>query len=111
MQIPTWVVNWERWVDITPIERSFESINFGLRLLDKPMPVDATPIERVKKLAAILPKAETEIQTLLDEHQTSLYTSRVADVSRARKAALNIRMQALRERIRYIFEGKPIKPT
>jgi hypothetical protein len=108
-QIPTWIVNWERWVNATPIERAFDSINFSLRLLDRSMPVYATPIERAKGLTKLLPRAKNEISTLLDEHQTSLYTSRKADATRARRAAINIRLQAVTERIRYIFEGKPIE--
>ena len=96
-------------MNITPIERYFDSVNFSLRLLDTPMSVDATPIERVIRLMSILPKAENALQAILDEHQTSLYTSRVADISRARNAAFNIRLQALREQVRYIFEGKPIR--
>jgi len=109
VQTPIWVINWERWVNISPIEKAFESVNFSLRLLDKPMRVDATPIERTKRLIKLLPRAKKEISTLLDEHQTSLYTSRKADAARARRAAFNIRLQALFERIRYILEGKPIE--
>lgn len=108
-QTPTWVINWERWVNISPIERSFESINFSLRLLDNPMPVYATPIERAKGLIKLLPRATNEINTLLDEHQTSLYTSREADALLARRSAFRIRWQALNERVRYFLEGRPIE--
>ena len=108
-QTPKWILNWERWVHISAVERSFESVIFALRLLYNPMPMDATPVERAKGLTKLLPKVKNEIAALLDEHQTSLYTSREADVLRARRAAFNIRLQALRERIRYIFEGRPIE--
>jgi hypothetical protein len=59
----------------------------------------------------ILPKASIYTQNLLDEHQTSLYTSRQADVQRARLAAFNIRKFALLEAIRYVFEGRPIQDS
>ncbi|NTU57267.1 MAG: hypothetical protein HGA79_13555, partial [Anaerolineales bacterium] len=108
-QTPSWILNWERWVNISPIERAFESVNFSLRLLDKSMPVYATPAERAKRLVQFLPKAQSEIDTLLDEHQTSLYTSKQADALRARRAALRIRWQALIERMRYVLEGKPVE--
>jgi transglutaminase-like putative cysteine protease len=107
IQAPAWILNWEQWINISPIERSFESINFSLRLLDTPLPIHATPIERAQGLIQILPKVENEVNTLLDEHQTSLYTSRQADVIRARRAAFTIRWQALLERVRYLLEGKP----
>ena len=109
VQAPAWIVNWERWVKISPTERAFESINFSLRLLEKPMPIYATPGERAGQLTGLLPRATNEINALLDEHQTSLYTSREADAARARRAAFRIRWQALRERVRYVLEGKPIK--
>lgn len=110
-QTPVWIINWERWTNISPIERAFESINFSLRVLDRSMSVDATPIERAKGLKKLLPRLKNEIDTLLDEHQTYLYTSRKADVSQARRAAFNIRLQAVIERIRYILEGKPIESS
>ena len=108
-QTPAWIINWENWTKISPIEKAFESVNFSLRLLSNPMPIYATPVERAKGLIKLLPQAQSEINTLLDEHQTSLYTSRKADVLRARRSALRIRWQALTERVRYILEGKPIE--
>lgn len=109
MQTPAWIVNWERWVNISPIERAFESVNFSLRLLHRPMPVYATPIERAGRLKKLLPRAKTDIDALLDEHQTSLYTSRKADAARARRFSIRIRWQALVERLRYVLEGRPIE--
>lgn len=106
---PAWVIHWERWATASSIERAFESVNFSLRLLDKPMPVDATPIERAARLASLLPSAKNEIQALLDEHQTSLYTSRMANVRRAQRSALRLRWRAALERIRYTFEGRPLE--
>lgn len=106
---PAWVIHWERWVTASPIARAFESVNFSLRLLDKPMPMDATPLERAARLTRLLPSAQNEILALLDEHQTSLYTSRTANVLRAQRFALRLRWRAVLERIRYFFEGKPIE--
>jgi transglutaminase-like putative cysteine protease len=108
---PHWIVNWEHWVNTSRIQRSFESINFALRLLKRPVPIDATPIDRANTLEEILPIAMEHTQNLLDEHQTSLYTSRQADVQRARLSAFNIRKHALLESIRYFFEGRPIQDS
>ena len=73
--------------------------------------LDATPTERANTLNDILPNAMKHTQNLLDEHQTSLYTNRQADVQRARLAAFNICKHALLEAIRYIFEGRPIQDS
>jgi len=109
VQTPTWILNWERWANSSQIQRAFESINFALQILKHPASIDATPIQRANKLKQLLPKAENHTNSLLDEHQTSLYTSRQADVLRARRAAFNIRKFALLEAIRYIFEGRPMQ--
>ena len=109
IEVPLWVTRWEKWVKLSPIEKSFESVNFGLRYLDQAVPVHATPIERAAKLTRILPEKADQIKILLDEHQTSLYTSRVADITEARRAALNVRAQVIVERFRYLFFGKPMR--
>jgi hypothetical protein len=108
IEVPIWIIRWEKWVKLSPIERAFESVNFGLRFLDQPVPIHTTPIERAAKLTRILPAKADEIKILLDEHQTSLYTSRTADVTQARRAAFNLRKQVLIERMRYLFLGKPV---
>jgi hypothetical protein len=50
-----------------------------------------------------------QIKLLLDEHQTYLYTSRVANVVEARRADINIRKQVILERFRYLLYGKPMR--
>ena len=105
---PQWMYRWEAWSRLSAIEKAFQSINFGLRVLDEEVPVHTTPVERAKKLMSIMPNMSGQIKVLLDEHQTSLYTSRVADVIQARRAAFNIRKQVLLERTRYVFYGKPV---
>jgi hypothetical protein len=103
---PTWIIRWERWIMLSAIERAFDSINFGLRATQQLQPVHATPIERAQKLTTTLPRLEPAIKILLDEHQTSLYTSRVADEKKARQAANQIRVQVLLALVRFFFTGK-----
>jgi transglutaminase-like putative cysteine protease len=104
--VPKWVLHWESWGHLSQIERAFESINFGLRTLDHALPVHNTPMERALRLTTILPQMSDQIKVLLDEHQTSLYTSRVPNILPARQAAFEIRKQVLLERIRYLLYGK-----
>src|SRR5258706_14803599 len=105
IEVPIAVIYWERWSSLSPIERSFESINFGLRQLRQHPPIYDTPVERADNLATILPQLKIEIKVLLDEHQTSLYTSRVADEKQARRAALQVRTQVLLALIRHFWTG------
>lgn len=108
-EVPKWVYHWEYWGHLSPIEKAFESINFGLRTLEHAAPVHSTPVERARQLTGILPQMSDQIKVLLDEHQTSLYTSRVANDIQARRAAFEIRKQVILERIRYLFYGKPLR--
>jgi hypothetical protein len=105
LEVPNWIIHWEGWSSLSSIERSFESINFGLRQVNQPAPIHATPAERANSLAKILPQLEIEIKVLLDEHQTSLYTSRIADDKQARRAALQIKTQVIIALIRYFWTG------
>jgi transglutaminase-like putative cysteine protease len=106
VETPRWIIHWEGWVKLTSIERSFESINFGLRQLSAPPAIDATPIERADSLARILPDAASPIKILLDEHHTSLYTSRTADAEEARRAAFALRSLIILARLRHFWTGK-----
>jgi len=103
---PAWVIRWERWVTLSPVERSFESINSALRRIRKPQPIHATPVERAEMLAITLPNLKPVIKVLLDEHQTSLYTSRIANASKARQAAFQITTQSLLAIVRHFMTGQ-----
>ncbi len=105
-EIPVWVLNWERWVRLSPIEKAFESVNHALRKLNDPLPIHATPVERADKLVSILPEASLSVKILLDEHQTSLYTFRTADTRLAQRTALRLRYQVMLARIRHFWTGK-----
>jgi transglutaminase-like putative cysteine protease len=106
IEVPDWVLRWERWSTLSPIERSFESINFGLRWIKKPAPIHATPVERATNLSKILPHLAPQIKVLLDEHQTSLYTSRTGDETKARRAAYELRNQVILSLLRHVLTGE-----
>ena len=105
IEVPGWVLKWERWSSLSSIERSFESINFGLRWVKNAAPVHATPVERAGNLSTILPHLAPQIKVLLDEHQTTLYTSRTGDETKARRAAYEIRTQVILSLLRHILTG------
>jgi len=104
--VPVWIVRWERWGKLTSVEKAFESINYGLRQLGAPPPINATPSERADKLIELLPEISPQVKRLVDEHQTSLYTNRPADSHEARRAAYQIRVQILAARLRYFWTGR-----
>lgn len=105
VEVPPWIMHWERWSALSPTARAFESINLGLRWTGQPAPIHATPIERAEGLARTLPRLAPAIKVLLDEHQTSLYTSRSADEKNARRAAFQVRTQIIFALIRYFWTG------
>lgn len=106
---PSWLANWARWATLTPIERSFETINRSLRLLGESPAFYATPAERAKALLKKLPVAANSIETLLSQHQASLFTPDPGDPGLAQRASLNIWWLTLRSVINRFLYGQPIK--
>jgi len=98
-QPPRWLDRWAIWALLTPIERSFHAINLSLRWLGHPAPLHATPAQRASILRGLLPSAQADIDILATEHQTSLYSTHAANVSRARRAGLKITAKSLLRRL------------
>jgi hypothetical protein len=58
--------------------------------------MDSTPSERGLVLKKLLPEAAENIETLTYEFESGLFSPRIPDVSRARRAGLLIMLQTLR---------------
>jgi len=108
-RVPTWLTNWARWARLTPIERSFETINRSLRLLGDPPAFSATPAERAQSLLKKLPVATDSIETLLNQHQAALFTPDPGQPAVARRASLNIWLRTFQSIINRFLYGRPIE--
>lgn len=106
---PAWLANWARWAMLTPIERSFETINRSLRLLGEPPAFYATPAERAKALLTRLPVAASAIETLLEQHQASLFTPEPGHIGLARRASLDIWLYTVQSMVQRFLYGRPIE--
>ncbi len=102
---PPWIENWLRWNQLAPVERYFASINWSLQQFGKPQSMDATPTERSLLLKKLLPEAAENIETLTYEFESGLFSPRIADVSRARRAGLLIVLQTVRARVLNILNS------
>ena len=103
--IPAWLNRWVRWASLTPIEKSFQSINNALGWMGKPQPVHATPAERAEILMGLLPSAATAIEILLREHQAALFSPRAGDASLSRRAAGTVLYSTLTAQIKSFIFG------
>jgi len=106
---PVWLANWARWATLTPIERSFETVNRSLRLLGEPPAFYATPAERAKALTKQLPVAESAIETLLSQHEASLFTPDPGQTGLARRASLYIWFYTFQSIVQKFLYGRPIE--
>ena len=106
---PAWLTNWARWAMLTPIERSFETINRSLRLLGDPPAFSATPVERANALIKRLPVAGNAIEALLEQHQASLFTPEPGQTGLARRASLDIWLHTIRSIVDKFLYGRPIE--
>jgi transglutaminase-like putative cysteine protease len=105
MSTPAWIEDWIRWNRLEPVERSFASINWSLRWLGHPQPVDATPAERARVLGKLLPSAAAHIAALESEFESGIFTLRPANLTRARRASFLILVHLVRARVQRIIRG------
>ena len=106
---PAWLDNWARWAMLTPIERSFETVNRCLRLLGESPAFHATPTERAKSLLKKLPIASNAIETLLEQHQASLFTSEPGNTGLAQRASFTIWLYTIQSMIQKFLHGRPLE--
>lgn len=100
LAIPIWLERWERWSNLTLVERSFHTINQSLAWLGKPQPPHATPAERAELLKTFLPSVAQEISTLKEQHEQTLFGPIPGDSAKALHAAWMIRYQTARAILR-----------
>lgn len=105
--IPNWLGRWQRWSELSEVERAFHAINQSLLWLRQTQPGSLTPSERVQLLKQLLPEAAAEIETLALEHEMTLYSTHPGDPARAQKAAWNIRVTLFRSFFGRIFQEQP----
>ena len=98
MVVPPWIESWLLWSRLAPVEQAFSSINWSLRWLGSPPPVDATPAERAASLRKLLPSAVDDIGAVTAELEVGLFTPGPADEPRARRAGVQVVLHALRAR-------------
>ncbi len=96
---PNWLERWQRWSELSEVERSFHVINQSMALLRRTQPESITPAERVQLLKQLLPQAAAEIDTLARQHEMTLYSRTPGDPAQASHAAWKIRLHT----IRYFF--------
>ena len=106
---PTWLANWAQWAMLTPIQRSFETINYSLRLLGAAPAFSDTPAERAHSLIRRLPIAADPIQTLLEQHQSSLFTPNPGQTNLARRASFTIWFLTIKSIIQRFLNGPPLE--
>ena len=102
---PAWLNRWIRWTELTPIERSFQSINTGLNWMGKPQSVHITPAERADILMELIPATAPSVKTLLHEHQSAMFSPHGGDATLTRRAAWKILYQILVLRIKIFIFG------
>jgi transglutaminase-like putative cysteine protease len=104
-ETPAWLETWSMWTSLSPIERSFQSINASLRWMGRPQAVHTTPTERASLLKRLLPDAAPSIEVLLNEHQSALFSPRGGDAMLARRAALTILFKTAHASLKIIILG------
>ena len=98
-QAPRWIRIWAAWTRLSPIARSFETVNLSLRLLGDPQPIHATPGERAGRLITLIPGAQARVQALTGQHELALYAGVESKTFTARRHGLMILFAAIGTRL------------
>jgi transglutaminase-like putative cysteine protease len=106
---PRWLRSWARRASLSPVERTFASVNRALWLLGNPAPPSLTPTERVRLLSGILPPAQTHAEALLAEYQRTLYSRLPGNLATAEQASRQITRQAYRAFLRRLLIRQPVE--
>lgn len=104
---PRWIRTWAAWTRLSPMQRSFETVNFSLRSFGERMPVHASAGERAKLLSRLLPTARSQVQVLTEHHEAALFSragesdlpQKSAVLRGARRAATSILLHTILARL------------
>jgi hypothetical protein len=94
--VPSWVKQWARLEELTPIERMYARLGWTLPLLGQRPDAWHTPAERMDQLAKVLPDARLPLQEFLAEYQRAEYSPYPYDLDKARKANRTVWLTAVR---------------
>lgn len=96
--VPTWLRQWNQWLQIQPVERAFAAVGWTLRLLGHPQPLDATPWMQATVLSELVPAAARHVDVLRQELETGVFAGGPVNLAQARKAGLLVLLHGLRAR-------------
>lgn len=91
LQPPLFIRRWAQYAQLPPIARAYQQINRSLVLLGQPPHPDATPLERAKCLAHLLPSLSQQALALAEQYQQELFAQKPADMALALNAAAALR--------------------
>jgi transglutaminase-like putative cysteine protease len=91
IQPPAFLRQWAIYAQLNPVGRSYLEINRALRRLGALPTPDVTPAERATILMNLIPKTVVPVNKLLFEYQRGIYSSHMADPSKARVASREVR--------------------
>lgn len=102
---PRWLSRWLIFIESSPIERHFHSINLSLHWLKRRQATHVSAAERAWVLKHLLPSAADSIDTLLNELQTQLFSPHGGNETVTRRAALDILYKTLQRRLKMTILG------
>jgi hypothetical protein len=83
---PSWLRNWSRHLELSPMQRMFARVNWMLFLLGRKSELAQTPAERIGMLVQAEPRVQAPANDFLEEYQSEEYSPYQADFEKASKA-------------------------
>jgi len=112
---PALIQRWASYVRLTPIEQTFATVEWVIRIMGAGTITGTTPAEQVATMVKVLPAGASRVERLLDEYQKAIYSLHPADLEAARQASRELIRLSLKTRLKMMVElilsGSPrLKP-
>jgi hypothetical protein len=108
--VPRQLERWRQYLAMTPIERSYLTLDWAFGALHQEKNSAETPAEKLRRFKKIFPEAAQSAAGLVDEFQCHQFSPRKADIRRANQLGWKIRWEIIRKQIR-IWLGLELKDS
>ena len=98
--VPRQLERWRRYLAMTPIERSYRTLDWAFAVLHQEQNVAETPAEKLKRFKKAFPIAAQPATDLVEEFQCHQFSPRQADIQKANKLGWEIRWAIIKKQIR-----------
>ncbi len=101
--VPRQLERWRHYLAMTPIERSYLTLDWAFSVLHQEQNTAETPAEKLRRFIKVFPAATHAATDLVEEFQNHQFSPRKADTRRANRLGWKIRWMIIKKQIRILL--------